>query len=209
MAEGMLMFVRLDDPYEVRLETVGRPMCSDDEVRLVDDEGREVPDGEVGELAVRGPYTLRGYYKAPEHNARVFTPDGFYLSGDLMRRHPSGNYVVEGRKKDLINRGGEKISAEEIENLILSHPAVQNVACVPMPDPILGERTCAFIVPRRGQRVTLPELVQYLSELEIAKFKLPERVELIDELPLSPFGKVSKVALTKRIAEKLREEANG
>src|SRR5712691_2698350 len=203
MAEGMLTFVRLDDPYEVRLETVGRPMCPDDEVKLVDDEGRDVADGEIGELAVRGPYTLRGYYRAPEHNARVFTPDGFYLSGDLMRRHPSGNFVVEGRKKDLINRGGEKISAEEIENLILSHPAVQNVACVPMPDPVLGERTCAFIVPRRGQRVTLHEIVQHLSEAGIARFKLPERLELIDELPLSPFGKVSKVTLTKLIAEKL------
>ena len=203
MAEGMLTFVRLDDPYDVRLETVGRPMCPDDEVKLVDDEGREVPDGEVGELAVRGPYTLRGYYRAPEHNARVFTPDGFYLSGDLMRRHPSGNFVVEGRKKDLINRGGEKISAEEIESLILSHPAVQNVACVPMPDPVLGERTCAFVVPRRGQRVTLPEIVEHLTEAGIAKFKLPERLELIDELPLSAFGKVSKVTLTKLIAERL------
>ena len=203
MAEGMLTFVRLDDPYDVRLETVGRPMCPDDEVKLVDDEGREVADGEVGELAVRGPYTLRGYYRAPEHNARVFTPDGFYLSGDLMRRHPSGNFVVEGRKKDLINRGGEKISAEEIESLILSHPAVQNVACVPMPDPVLGERTCAFVVPRRGQRVTLPEIVEHLTEAGIAKFKLPERLELIDELPLSPFGKVSKVTLTKLIAERL------
>ena len=203
MAEGMLTFVRLDDPYDVRLETVGRPMCPDDEVKLVDDEGREVPDGEVGELAVRGPYTLRGYYRAPEHNARVFTPDGFYLSGDLMRRHPSGNFVVEGRKKDLINRGGEKISAEEIESLILSHPAVQNVACVPMPDPVLGERTCAFVVPRKGQRVTLPEIVEHLTEAGIAKFKLPERLELIDELPLSAFGKVSKVTLTKLIAETL------
>ncbi len=203
MAEGMLTFVRLDDPYDVRLETVGRPMCPDDEVKLVDDEGREVPDGEVGELAVRGPYTLRGYYRAPEHNARVFTPDGFYLSGDLMRRHPSGNFVVEGRKKDLINRGGEKISAEEIESLILLHPAVQNVACVPMPDPVLGERTCAFVVPHRGQRVTLPEIVEHLTEAGIAKFKLPERLELIDELPLSPFGKVSKVTLTKLIAERL------
>ena len=203
MAEGMLTFVRLDDPYDVRLETVGRPMCPDDEVKLVDDEGREVADGEVGELAVRGPYTLRGYYRAPEHNARVFTPDGFYLSGDLMRRHPSGNFVVEGRKKDLINRGGEKISAEEIESLILLHPAVQNVACVPMPDPILGERTCAFVVPHRGQRVTLPEIVEHLTEAGIAKFKLPERLELIDELPLSPFGKVSKVTLTKLIAERL------
>ena len=130
MAEGLLMFVRLDDPPEVRLETVGRPVCPDDEVRLVAEDGRDVPDGEIGELLARGPYTLRGYYNAPEHNARAFTRDGYYLTGDLMRRHPSGNYVVEGRRKDLINRGGEKISAEEIENLILAHPAVQNVACV-------------------------------------------------------------------------------
>ncbi|MGB7542664.1 MAG: AMP-binding protein, partial [Burkholderiales bacterium] len=130
MSEGMLMFVRLDDPEEVRLETCGRPICPDDEVKLVDDEGREVPPGEVGELTCRGAYTLRGYFGVPEYNARQFTPDGFYRSGDLMRLHPTGNYVVEGRKKDLINRGGEKISAEEIENLILSHPAVQNIACV-------------------------------------------------------------------------------
>jgi 2,3-dihydroxybenzoate-AMP ligase len=207
MAEGMLTFVRLDDPHEVRLHTVGRPMCPDDEVKLVDDEGREVPDGEVGELACRGPYTLRGYYRAPEHNARVFTADGFYLTGDLMRRHPSGNLMVEGRKKDLINRGGEKISAEEIENLILSHPAVQNVACVPMPDPILGERTCAFVVARAGQALTLAELVQHLTEAGIARFKLPERLELVDELPLSSFGKVSKAMLSRQIAETLRVEA--
>ena len=91
-------------------------------------------------MTVRGPYTLRGYYGVPEYNARQFTSDGFYRSGDLMRMHPSGNYVVEGRKKDLINRGGEKISAEEVENLILMHPSVQNVACVPMPDPNMGEK---------------------------------------------------------------------
>ena len=150
MSEGMLFFVRLDDPQEVKLETCGRPICPDDEVRLVDDEGSEVPPGEVGELTCRGPYTLRGYYGVPEYNARQFTPDGFYRSGDLMRRHPSGNYVVEGRKKDLINRGGEKISAEEIENLILLHPAVQNVACVPVPDPNLGEKMCACVVLKTG-----------------------------------------------------------
>jgi 2,3-dihydroxybenzoate-AMP ligase len=188
------------------METVGRPVCPDDEIKLLDDEGREVPDGEIGELWCRGPYTLRGYFRAPEHNARAFTPDGFYKTGDLMRRHPSGNYVVEGRKKDLINRGGEKISAEEVENLILSHPAVQNVACVPMPDPILGERTCAFIIPRPGAQVTLEELARFLTDAGLAKFKLPERIELVEEFPLSPFGKVSKQALTKRIAEKLQED---
>ncbi len=204
MAEGLLMFVRLDDPDEVRFETVGRPVCEDDEIMLVDDERNPIPDGEVGELLVRGPYTLRGYYRVPEYNARTFTPDGFYCSGDLMRRHESGNYIVEGRKKDLINRGGEKISAEEIENLILSHPSVLNVACVPMPDPVLGERMCAFVIPNPGRTLTLPELTAFLTERGLARFKLPERLELTADLPLSKFGKVAKNVLTRQIAEKIQ-----
>ena len=206
MAEGMLMFVRFDDPEEVRMETVGRPVSPDDEVRLVDDDDNEVAPGEVGEFLARGPYTLRGYYGVPEYNARAFTTDGFYRSGDLMRRHPSGNYMVEGRKKDLINRGGEKISAEEIENLILMHPAVQNIACVPMPDPVLGERMCACVILRRGAALTLQELVAFLMNEEIAKHKLPERLEILDDFPFSPFGKVSKKDLTERIARKLKDE---
>ncbi len=204
MAEGMLMFARLDDPEEVRMETVGRPVSPDDEVRLVDDDDNEVAPSEVGEFLARGPYTLRGYFGVPEYNARAFSADGFYRSGDLMRRHPSGNYMVEGRKKDLINRGGEKISAEEIENLILTHPAVQNVACVPMPDPILGERMCACVILRRGYALTLNELVGFLAQAEIAKHKLPERLEIFDDFPLSPLGKVSKKDLTERIALKLK-----
>ena len=206
MAEGMLMFVRFDDPEDVRMETVGRPLSPDDEVRLVDDDDREVAPGEVGELLARGPYTLRGYFGVPEYNVRAFTSDGFYRSGDLMRRHPSGNYVVEGRKKDLINRGGEKISAEEIENLILTHAAVQNVACVPMPDPVLGERMCAYVVLRRGGSLTLQELAAFLLDQEIAKHKLPERLEIVGEFPLSPFGKVSKKDLTERITQQLKSE---
>jgi 2,3-dihydroxybenzoate-AMP ligase len=206
MAEGMLLFVRLDDPEEVRMETVGRPVSPDDEIRLVDDEDNEVSPGEVGELLARGPYTLRGYYGVPEYNARAFSFDGFYRSGDLMRRHPSGNYMVEGRKKDLINRGGEKISAEEIENLILTHPAVQNVACVPMPDPILGERMCACVILRQGKALTLEQLVGFLMKEEIAKHKLPERLEIMEDFPLSAFGKVSKKDLTEKIALKLKTE---
>ena len=206
MAEGMLMFVRFDDPEDVRMETVGRPLSPDDEVRLVDDEDREVAPGEVGELLARGPYTLRGYFGVPEYNARAFTSDGFYRSGDLMRCHSSGNYVVEGRKKDLINRGGEKISAEEIENLILTHPAVQNVACVPMPDPVLGERMCAYVILRPGASLSLQGLVAFLIKEEIAKHKLPERLEIVDEFPLSPLGKVSKKALTERITQRLKAE---
>jgi 2,3-dihydroxybenzoate-AMP ligase len=204
MAEGLLMFVRLDDPVDVRLETVGRPVCPDDEVRLVDEDGNDVPDGAVGELLARGPYTLRGYFRAPEHNARAFTPDGFYRSGDLMRRHPSGNYIIEGRRKDLVNRGGEKISAEEVENLLLGHPAVQNVACVPVPDEMLGERMCACVQPRAGHPPpTLTELVSYLRAQDIASYKLPERLEILDELPLSPIGKVSKKDLVTRVAARV------
>jgi 2,3-dihydroxybenzoate-AMP ligase len=201
MSEGMLFFVRLDDPQEVKLETCGRPICADDEVRLIDDEGREVAPGEVGELTCRGPYTLRGYFGVPEYNAKQFTRDGFYCSGDLMRLHPSGNYVVEGRKKDLINRGGEKISAEEIENLILSHPSVQNVACVPVPDPNLGEKMCACIILKKNSLLNLNELVEFLKTKEIAKFKLPERMEVFDDFPVSTFGKVSKKSLVELVVK--------
>jgi 2,3-dihydroxybenzoate-AMP ligase len=206
MSEGMLFFVQLDDPEDVRMDTCGRPLSPDDEVKLVDEEGREVAPGEVGELTCRGPYTLRGYYGVPEYNARQFTPDGFYRSGDLMRLHPSGNYVVEGRKKDLINRGGEKISAEEIENLILAHAAVQNVACVAVPDPNLGEKMCACVIPKKGRSLTLAELIEFLKDKEIAKFKLPERLEILPDFPVSTFGKVSKKALVEMVTAKLERE---
>ncbi len=206
MSEGLLMFVRLNDPEDVRLETVGTPVCPDDEVRLVDDDDNVVPFGEVGEMCCRGPYTLRGYFGVPEYNARVFSPDGFYHSGDLMRQHPSGNYIVEGRKKDLINRGGEKISAEEVENLILSHPAVKNVACIPVPDPDMGERMCACVLLRDGASLSFDELKKFLIGKEIAKFKLPERMEILQDFPLSTFGKVSKKKLVEMISAKMKAE---
>jgi 2,3-dihydroxybenzoate-AMP ligase len=209
MSEGMLMFVRLDDPPDVANETVGRPVSPDDEVRLLDDDDREILGSEVGELCCRGPYTLRGYFGVPEYNARTFTSDGFYRSGDLMRRHGSGNYVVEGRKKDLINRGGEKISAEEIENLILMHPAVKNASCVPIPDPVLGERMCACVMLRENAKLSLDELKTFLLAKEIAKYKLPERLEIMQDFPLSPFGKVSKKTLTEMISQKMAEERKG
>jgi 2,3-dihydroxybenzoate-AMP ligase len=206
MSEGLVMVVRLDDPLDIRLETEGRPICPDDEVRLTDDDGNLVPDGEVGELCARGPYTLRGYFDSPEHNAKIMTADGFYKSGDLMRKHPSGNYVVEGRIKDLINRGGEKISAEEVENLILSHPAIVNVACVPMPDPILGEKMCACVILRQGHSLTLKELVGFLMTKEVAKYKLPERLKVLTDFHHSTFGKVSKKTLAEIVAKEVTDE---
>jgi 2,3-dihydroxybenzoate-AMP ligase len=207
MSEGTLMFVRKGDPEDVQLETVGRPVCEDDEVRLIDEDGNEVPFGEVGELSVRGPYTLRGYFGSPEHNAKVFTSEGFYCSGDLLRQHPSGNYMVEGRIKDVINRGGEKISAEEVENLILQYPAVQNVACVAMPDPLLGERMCACVIPKAGETVDFGELIAFLETKEFARHKLPERLELMEDFPLSTFGKVSKKSLVEMVTAKLENNA--
>ena len=207
MSEGVIMFIRRGDPEDVLLETSGRPVSPDDEIKILDEDDNEVEPGDVGEFCVRGPYTLRGYFGVPEHNARAFTTDGFYRSGDLMRMHPSGNYIVEGRIKDLINRGGEKISAEEVENIILQHPAVKNIACVPMPDERLGERMCAFVVTQKGRSVNFEELISFLQAKEIAKFKLPERLELIDELPVSTFGKVSKKLLTELISEKIIQEA--
>jgi 2,3-dihydroxybenzoate-AMP ligase len=206
MAEGLICFTRNGDPDEVVVETQGRPISPDDEIRIVDDAGGEVPEGEIGELLCRGPYTIRGYYRAEEHNRVAFTADGFYRTGDLVRRHPSGNLVIEGRKKDLINRGGEKVSAEEVENLILAHPAVLNAAVVAMPDPVLGERACAFAILRPGATLTLPELTGFLETKRIAKFKLPERLEVLERFPTTAVGKVSKKDLRDDIRRRLEAE---
>lgn len=207
MAEGLCNYTRLDDPDEAIIETQGRPASPADEIRIVDDDDRPVPPGEPGHLLTRGPYTIWGYYKAEEHNRRAFTPDGFYRTGDVVRLHPSGNLSVEGREKDMINRGGEKISAEEVENLILAHPAVFNAAAVAMPDPVLGERTCAFVILRPGASLTLPDLCAFLLEQQIAKFKLPERLEVVASFPLTSVGKVSKKDLREQVASRMREEA--
>jgi 2,3-dihydroxybenzoate-AMP ligase len=198
MAEGLLNYTRLDDPEEVVLHTQGRPMLSQDEVRIVDHDDRDVPAGTSGELLTRGPYTIRGYFGAADHNTRSFTSDGFYRTGDIVAFR-DGNLVVEGRIKDLINRGGEKISAEEVENLILAHPAVVQAAVVAMPDRVLGERVCAFLVTRRGASVAHDDLNRFLLARGLATFKLPERVETIGELPLTNVGKVNKKALRELV----------
>jgi 2,3-dihydroxybenzoate-AMP ligase len=206
MAEGLINLTRPSDQLEVIRETQGRPVSPADECRIVDDEGRDVAPGEVGELITRGPYTIRGYYRAEEHNRTAFTPDGFYRTGDMVRMHPTGNFVVEGRKKDMINRGGEKISAEEIENLILAHEHVHMAAVVAMPDPVMGEKSCAFVIPKAGYSLSLQELCDFLLRRKIAKFKLPERLEVVDAFPLTSVGKVSKKDLRARIAERLKAE---
>ena len=195
MAEGLLNYTRLDDPDEIICTTQGRPLSPGDEIRIVDADGRDLPDGEPGALLTRGPYTPRGYYRAPEQNARAFTPDGWYASGDVVRRRPDGNLVVEGRDKDMINRGGEKISAEEVENLLYRMPGIAQVAAVAAPDPDLGERVCVFVVPEPAADITLTAIRASLAAAGVARFKWPERLELRPDLPLTKVGKLDKKAL--------------
>ncbi|CAN5115207.1 (2,3-dihydroxybenzoyl)adenylate synthase [soil metagenome] len=202
MAEGLLNYTRLDDPEDVVCTTQGRPLSPADEVRLVDEQDRDVPDGEHGSLLTRGPYTPRGYYRAAEHNTRAFTPDGWYRSGDICRRTPEGNLIVEGRDKDMINRGGEKISAEEVENLIYQLPAVSQVAAIAMPDPGLGERVCVYVVPRAGATVRLDQIRAAMESAGVARFKLPEHLVLVDELLTTKVGKIDKKALREDLARR-------
>lgn len=204
-AEGLLNLTGLDDDEYLILNSSGAPISPHDEIKVVDDEGNEVPDGEKGELICRGPYTIRGYYNNPEANAKSFTADGFYRTGDVVRKR-NGYLYTEGRIKDLINRGGEKISCEEVENMILQYPKVENVCLVAMPDEVFGERACAWILPKAGENITFAEVTEFLLKQNIAKFKLPERVEVVDEFPLSPAGKILRRTLRERIAEIIEKE---
>lgn len=211
MGEGLCMLSRLDDPDDIVLESVGRPISAADEVRIVDPEtGHDVPFGKEGELWCQGPYTVRGYYRAEEHNAKVFTPDGFYRTGDIARafRAPSTgtvNYVIEGRIKDLINRGAEKINAEEVEGHLLHHPAIREAVVVAMPDPLLGERACACVVlAARGSTLTLDDVCRFLESRQLAKFKWPERLEVLDAIPLTRVGKYDKAAVRVAVARPRR-----
>jgi 2,3-dihydroxybenzoate-AMP ligase len=204
-AEGLINMTRLDDPDERLLESSGAPVSELDEIRVLGDTGEEVPDGEPGELVTRGPYTIRGYYDAPQINASAFTTDGFYRMGDIVRKR--GRYVyTEGRRKDLINRGGEKISCEEVENLIFGLPQVRQVSLVAMPDPVFGEKACACVVLQPGTQLTFGQLVAHLRAQGIATFKLPERLEVMLSFPVSPVGKILKRELRDMVVQRLAAE---
>lgn len=202
MAEGLVNYTGLDDAPERIFTTQGRPMSPDDELKVVDADGEEVAAGEVGELLTRGPYTVRGYYRSPEHNARAFDDDGFYHTGDLVEMTAEGCVRVVGRKKDQINRGGEKIPAEEIENVLLQHGAVVHVALISMPDALMGEKSCAYIVTSDAALRPIA-LRKHLRSQGVAEFKLPDRFEFVNEMPLTAFGKVDKQTLRDDIQTKL------
>jgi non-ribosomal peptide synthetase component E (peptide arylation enzyme) len=211
MAEGVVMFTRPGDPAPVRAEMIGQPASRHDEIRLAkpgtDD---PVAEGEDGEFCCRGPYTLHGYYKAPEHNQKAFTRDGMYRSGDLMRAvRVEGKLYFKfvGRIKDNIDRGAEKISAEEIETYVGRHPAVASVAAIGMPDPTYGERVCVYLILNAGRAApSIAELGEFLKQQGLAKFKCPERIEVMENFPVTKVGKVSKALLRADISQKLEQE---
>jgi 2,3-dihydroxybenzoate-AMP ligase len=194
MAEGLLCFTRSADPPQVRLATEGRPLYPADQLRVTDPAGADVPPGTVGELLARGPYTFTGYYRAAEYNAQVFTPDGYFRTGDLVHLTADRNLVVDGRIKDVINRAGEKVPAGEVEEHLRAHPKVTDVAVTGVPDDGLGERSCAFVIPA-AEPPSLAELRGFLTAAGLAGYKLPDQLELVTSLPYTPVGKVDKHAL--------------
>lgn len=205
MAEGLVNYTRLDDPEDIITGTQGRPISPDDEILILDDAGQPVADGQPGHLLTRGPYTIRAYHNEPAANARSFTPDGFYRTGDIVKRLPSGHLVVQGRAGDHINRAGEKISAEEIEDHLLAHPAVFDAAVVSIPDEFLGERSCAFIIAQ-GTAPRAPEIKAFMRGRGLAEFKVPDQVVFVPEFRTTAVGKVSRNLLRAELRDRFIKE---
>ncbi|MYZ45036.1 (2,3-dihydroxybenzoyl)adenylate synthase [Schauerella aestuarii] len=208
MAEGLVNYTRLDDPEEVIVNTQGRPISADDEVLVVDDLGQPVPEGEPGYLLTRGPYTIRGYHNNDSANARSFTEDGFYRTGDIVKRNADGYLSVQGRATDHINRAGEKISAEEIEDHLLAHPNVFDAAVVSIPDEYLGERTCAFIIPQ-GEKPRGAQIKQWIRDRGLADFKVPDQVVFVDKFAETAALKISRRELRAALRARLTTPEQG
>lgn len=202
MAEGLVNYTRLDDPEDLVTETQGRPISADDEILIVDDMGQPVPPGERGLLLTRGPYTIRAYHNDEAANQRAFTADGYYRTGDIVRITPEGYLVVEGRAGDHINRAGEKISAEEIEDHLLAHPGVFDAAVVAIPDPYLGERSCAFVIPV-GPKPGIADLKAFIRGRGLAEFKVPDQIVFAETFETTAVGKVSRKVLRQRLRDAL------
>ncbi|MCJ8145134.1 (2,3-dihydroxybenzoyl)adenylate synthase [Ancylobacter sp. A5.8] len=206
MAEGLVNYTRLDDPEETIVTTQGRPISPDDEVLILDDAGHPVPEGEPGNLLTRGPYTIRAYHNNDGANARAFTPDGYYRTGDMVKRTPEGYLVVQGRATDHINRAGEKISAEEIEDHLLAHPNVFDAAVVSLPDEFLGERSCAFVIAQ-GEKPKAAALKAWMRTRGLADFKVPDQVVFVDAFETTAVGKVSRKELRASLRRRFLEQA--
>lgn len=205
--EGMTCITRSVDDCETICCTVGRPTFPHDIYKVVDAQGKELPPNTTGELLVKGPCVFSGYYSNPEENIKVFDDDGFFKTGDLARITEDGYITLTGRSKEMINRGGESISATEIEKLINRHSDVAAVAVIPMPDELMGERVCAYIETRPGIAMTFEEVIAFLKGQKAAVLQLPERIEFIERMPVTKADKLDKQALRKDIEKKLMDEA--
>lgn len=209
MAEGLVCYTRADDPDELVLTTQGTPISRDDEIRIVDQHDQEVEEGDEGALLTRGPYTIRGYYRAgPLEGApctdTAFTEDGFYRTGDLVRRLPTGHLIVTGREKDQINRAGEKIAVDEIEGHLLSHRDVLDAVAVGLPDDYLGEKVCAVIRTEADRPRPEPdELADHLRAAGLATYKIPDTFAFLDAFPTTHVGKNSRRELRTLLAAHL------
>jgi 3-phosphoshikimate 1-carboxyvinyltransferase len=178
----------------------GRPLAGI-RIRIVDDEGAEVPTGAEGNYELSSPTIFDGYLERPDLTADVFTADGWYRTGDLARLDEAGFLHITGRVKDVINRGGEKVPVVEVENLLYQHPLVAEIAVVAMPDERLGERACAFVVrARTDESLSFEDMQSYLERAGLSKYYWPERLEFIDELPRNTIGKVQKNVLREKAA---------
>ena len=201
--------VFLSAPPERRFGTDGALLDGCDG-RIVDlDTEAETSPGEEGELHVRTPALFAGYYNDADATNAVKLEDGWYATGDLCTLDHQGYVNVVGRKKDMIIRGGANISAREIEELLFTHPKISVVACVAMPDPVLSERVCAYVICEQGQALAFEEMVEFLRAKKVSNWKLPERLELRDAFPMTPSGKIQKFMLREEIAGILKQEEPG
>jgi non-ribosomal peptide synthetase component E (peptide arylation enzyme) len=201
--EGQTTITRSDDDLQTLYRTVGRPTCPHDIYKVVDGEGRELPSNTPGELLIKGPGVFTGYYKNPAENEKVFDKEGFFRTGDVATIDEKGYITLTGRIKEMINRGGESISAVEIEQLISEHPGISFVAVIPMPDPEMGERVCAYIQPKKGTKLGFDNVISFLKARKASVLHLPERIEFVEAMPFTKAEKVDKRALRKDIEHKL------
>jgi 2,3-dihydroxybenzoate-AMP ligase len=205
--EGMTCITRSIDDYHTICCTVGRPTFPHDHYKVVDHAGRELPPGQSGELLVKGPCVFTGYFNNPEENKKVFDKDGYFKTGDIAKIDGKGYITLTGRIKEMINRGGESISSSEIEKLINRHPAVAVCAVVPMSDPLMGERVCAYIETRAKTTLSFDDVITFLKEQKASVLQLPERIEFVDKMPMTATEKLNKQALRKDIEAKLLSES--
>jgi acyl-CoA synthetase (AMP-forming)/AMP-acid ligase II len=204
---GVTSWTDPDEPYEEWVGTVGRPYPFM-RIRILDSDGQEVPVGVEGEIVKTGPTISVGYYRNPDKNKESRTTDGWFRSGDRGFIDTAGRLTISGRSKDMIIHGGANIWPRELEEILVKHPDVADVAVVGIHDDYFGENACACVIPRPGTSPTLEDLIAFMKD-DVAKYKLPQRLELFESFPLGPTGKVLKRDLTNDVEARRSAAAEG